>query len=107
MTSYRLYLRDNFAICGRDYFEASDDTEAFSVAEMVAGACSDVCTHFEIWEGPRMVREGRTLSVGPSINLGAVTEQRQQLAIEQELAIKDTKFVVATSRRLLETLAQL
>src|SRR5690242_1941453 len=56
---YRIFFRDGAkAIVGRDDFRAEDDASAMVVGHMLADACADLCTEFDLWQGTRRV-DGR------------------------------------------------
>lgn len=102
MATYRVYFRttDGF-IRGREDFEADDDPTALVMAETVFETCSDTVQYFDLWCGDRIVLEPR-----PSpLRLLDVIETRQRNIIEMEESIRDGSWAIASSRRLLRTLA--
>ena len=103
---YRLYFRDSAGICGRVELDADDDWAATISAELLADACSDRCTGFELWQGARLLRHRRTLPPFPPITLSQLSERVQAIVVETEEAIKSSAFAIAGSRQLLERLNQ-
>ena len=99
---YRVFFRDGSkAIVGRDDFHAQDDACAMVVGHMLADACGDLCTEFELWQGTRRV-DGR-------FAMGALprAEKIAGIVIERELAIRDSQWTIAESVRLLEQTSRL
>jgi hypothetical protein len=103
-TMYRMYFRDAAGISGRVDFDAEDDRQAMTTAELLADACSDRCSGFELWQDTRQLCDRRTLPPLQPITLSELTERRQAIVIETEETIKNSVFVIANSRRLLERL---
>jgi hypothetical protein len=95
MATYRLYFRDELK-----GIETADDASAFAVAHMLADACSDRCTDFELWQNTRRVDEFFPKSVTPTAE--KIAGAAQQTVIERELAIRASQRVIADSVRLLE-----
>jgi len=104
---YRMYFRDAAGISGRVDFDAEDDPVAMTTAELLADACSDKCGGFELWQDTRQLCDRRMLPRPPRLTLSDLSEKRQAVVIETEVAIKDCAFVIASSQRLLESLKQL
>lgn len=102
MATYRVYFRtrDGF-IRGREDFAADDDTTALVMAEIVFESCSDTVQYFDLWCGDRVV-----LAPRPSaLTLLEVIEQRQSNIVAMEENIRDGAWAIASSQRLLRTLA--
>ena len=101
MTAYRLYLRDaEKRIVGRDDFDSDNDARALLVARMLRDACSDKCAGFELWQNTRRVDL-------PCPNLSKFSADEihakvQTIVLERELAIRDSRWTIAESARLLE-----
>jgi hypothetical protein len=53
---YRDFFRSEEGICGHDDFDVRDDDTALTIAALLADACSDRCTSFDLWQGTRQVR---------------------------------------------------
>jgi hypothetical protein len=104
MATYRVYFRtsDGF-IRGREDFAADDDVTALVMAETVFETCSDTVHYFDLWCGDRIVLEPRP----SSLTLLDVIERRQNNIVEMEANIRDGAWAIASSRRLLRTLAAL
>ena len=103
---YRIYFRDAAGISGRVDFDAEDDRVAMTTAELLADACSDKCGGFELWQDSRQLCDRRTLPRPLCETLSDLSERMQAAVIEAEETIKDSAFVIASSRRLLERLEQ-
>jgi hypothetical protein len=118
MPSYRIYFRtgnatiggcDDFfrtgkgTIGGRDDFEADDDRDALFIAQLLSNACADICETFELWEGARRVN---TACAVPHSTAQQVNAHIQEIVIEHEMAMRDSKWRIADSRRLLDRLQQ-
>jgi hypothetical protein len=99
--AYRIYFRhQKIGIVGRDEFEAEDDRAAIAFAEVLCDACSDVCDHFELWQGVRRVG---ACDRGECAKQDAwrLNAQTQAAAAEHEERLLDSKWAIAKSRRLL------
>jgi hypothetical protein len=104
---YRMYFRDAAGINGRIDFDAEDDHIAMTTAELLADACSDKCSGFELWQDFRQLCDRRMLPRPQRITLSDLSERRQAVVIETEEAIKNSGFAIASSRRLLDRLKHL
>jgi hypothetical protein len=104
MNSYRIYFWSQAAIVGRDDFEAKNDESALWMAELLCEACSDRCDSFDLWQGRRRV--GSSLS-GPRAGVVEMTPQIQEELRRRQEAIRDSRWPIAESRRLLERIRQL
>jgi hypothetical protein len=98
MPVYRVYFRNQHKfIIGRDDFLAFDDDDAMVIAKTLADACSDLCTDFELWQGAQRVDTSQTIP-----NANEIAARIQDIVLERELVLRNTEWVVADSRRLLE-----
>src|SRR5690348_13191155 len=99
MNTYRIYFRNQHAfIVGRDDFVAVDDEDAMVIGGKLVEACSDLCTGFEIWQSTRRLdTPGQTM---PDAN--EIAARVQDIVLERELALRDSKWVIAESARLLK-----
>jgi hypothetical protein len=104
--SYRIYFRTSRGmLAGREEFVAEDDWSALVIATELVDACSDVCVSFELWEGTRRVdREvfGRLEPSSADLN-----RRMQEAVIEREIMMRDSEWLVARSKRLLQRIEQL
>jgi hypothetical protein len=92
-------------LAGRDEFVAEDDLSALVIAAELADACSDVCVSFELWDGTRRVGDEALRQPKPS---GADLNRRtQETVIEREIMMRDSEWLVAKSKRLLDRIRQL
>lgn len=104
MGSYRCFFRGRSgAIQGRDDFEANDDVQAMVLAELLGDACSDICDTFELWQGARRVSIPHGKTPSPS----EITASAQESLILREELIRDSHWMIARSKRLLEQLEKL
>jgi hypothetical protein len=101
---YRMYFRDAAGICARIDFDADNDRIAMSSAELLADACSDKCSGFELWLGTRELCDRRALRPLPPVSLAELMEKRQANVVETEEAIKNSVFTIASSQMLLKQL---
>jgi hypothetical protein len=99
MPSYRTYFRGGGVIVGRDEFDADADKAALLIARNLRDACSDVCDTFELWQGTRRV-------AWPPNPAATIPEQintrTQEVVAEREMAIRDSAWQLARSKRLLD-----
>lgn len=103
MGSYRCFFRGRSgAIEGRDDFEANDDKEAAVLAELLGDACSDICDTFELWQGERLL----DIPSGQPMLVSEITARMQASLVLREEAIRDSRWMIARSHRLLEKLAR-
>jgi hypothetical protein len=101
VATYRVYFRNRAnAIVGRDDFEADDDAQAMTIARKLRDACSDICSGFQLWQ--RVRRVDKAFSWGGNLSNGETTRHVQSIVLEREAAIRDSRWSVAESSRLLE-----
>src|SRR6516225_4896561 len=99
MARYRVYFVNwNTSIAGRDDFDVEDDAQAAVIARLLRNACSDRCAGFELWQGGRQVDTSLTRGV----DFKELSTHLQDIVLERELAIRDSRWSIADSRRLLE-----
>src|SRR5215468_3535717 len=100
MPTYRVYFRNQHTfIIGRDDFVAADDEDAVVIAQTLADACSDLCTRFELWQSKRRVDTSPEQTI-PNVN--EIAARVQNIVLERELALRESKWVIAESARLLK-----
>jgi hypothetical protein len=102
MPNFRLYFRDAGGIVGIDNFEASDNQAACSIAQVLYDACADQCSGYELWQSTTIVVDYMKPNIRPTT--GELPDYHQALVIEREEAIQQSKWVIASSRRLLRRL---
>ena len=99
MARYRVYFVNwNASIAGRDDFDAEDDAQAAVIARLLRNACSDRCAGFELWQGAHRVD---TL-LPKGFDIKELSARVQDIVLERELALRDSKWSIADSQRLLE-----
>jgi len=105
MPAFRLYLRTNDGriIC-RDDFEAQDARTAQSIAETVFDACSDLAQVYELWDHNNPVCAARHPVTVPDAK--SLKERTQQIVVDREIALRDSRWAVAQSERLLRKIAE-
>ena len=107
MTTYRLYLRDDdWAIVGRDDFAAEDDRRAILIARALCAACADRCAGYGLWQGTRRVNASFPLRQ-PDLPPEQLPAKAQDIVLERELALLESRWTIADSVRLLERTARL
>ena len=105
MTAYRMYFLVDDETRGRQDFQADDDVAATGIARVLFGTCSDICDSFELWQGRREIDAQQPHH--SRANLFDLIEAHQRLTIETEEAISQSRWSIAQSRRLAETLDRL
>jgi len=99
MARYRVYFVNwNASVAGRDDFDAEDDAQAAVIARLLRHACSDRCAGFELWQGARRVD---TL-LPKGFDTKRLSSRLQDIVLERELALRDSRWSIADSQRLLE-----
>jgi hypothetical protein len=93
-------LRGDGGILGRHDFEAEDDRAAMILAEVLCDARSDMCGFFELWQGCRRVGAGYARLV--QISASMLNAEMQEAMVRHEETLRDSRWHVAESRRLLE-----
>lgn len=101
-SSYRLYLLgDDGIIRGYFDFAAESDKAAFDLAELALDACSDRATHFELWHDAHLLN---LAALPPMTTYEQVLASRQAQVVAFEERMRDSRWAVATSERLLARL---
>jgi hypothetical protein len=102
---YRMYFwfRDHHShIHGREDFEADNDATAIHIAGILQDACSDVCDNFELWQGSRQITVPQAHH--QIACLDDLIEAHQNVVIEKEEHISQSRWLISQSRRLIEEL---
>ena len=102
MTAYRIYFYINGEIHGRQDFEADGDVAAIRIARVLYDACSDLCDRFELWQGKRQIYARQPHH--QRANLADLIEDHQRVTIEIEERVRQSRWMIARSQRLIETL---
>jgi hypothetical protein len=89
-------------IHGREDFKADDDVAAIRIARILHDTCSDVCDNFELWQGARRIAVPQALHQMASLD--ELIEAHQNVVIEKEEHISQSRFLIARSRRLIDEL---
>jgi DNA-binding response OmpR family regulator len=107
LVMYRVYFRDQEGLtAGRHDFGAPNDDSAMMIATLLCDACSDVCDTFELWDGTRRINAaGQQKPI--VLTAEQINARAQECALESEIAIRDSEWLVARSRRLLEQIKRL
>lgn len=106
MIWYRLYFLDwKSRITARDDFAAEDDQSALPIAALLHDAFSDCSPGFELWQGARrLVPENHQGSAKPRQCITAITLRMQEMVLEREEILQQSRWSIATSRRLIDRL---
>ena len=100
--TYRIYFRNQHGfIIGRDDYIAEDDEHAMVVARTLENACSDLSTGIEVWSGMRRVDEA-PIKATNGWSADEIAARTQSTVLTTEVALRDSKWVIADSARLLE-----
>jgi hypothetical protein len=102
LAAYRVYFSNSDKIHGREDFEAEHDAVAIRIARLLWDACADVCQSVELWQGHRRIPLPRASDRQPS--LAELNEAHQRVVVETEEHIRQSEWLIANSRRLLESL---
>jgi hypothetical protein len=102
MASYRYYLHGNLGVIGRGDFDVADDMSAIKLMDALTGACSDMTRRYELWSGRTLVCDAGATAV--PLSRVEVAEHLRDLIADVEISLRDSRWKVAESRRLLETL---
>jgi len=98
---YHLKLfTDDRAICGSFAFSAKSDEAAYEIAEAAFDACSDRATAFEVRDGSRLINP--TVRLITMLDQVMANRQAQLVALEERM--RDSRWAVAKSERLLARL---
>ena len=85
---------------GRLDIAAGNDAEALDVAAVLYDACSDVCSYYDMWKGEKAVRKAEYFLLAPTV--AELSRHTQQIVLDREMAIRDSQWHIADSRRLIE-----
>lgn len=99
---YRLYLLgDDGVIRGYFDFAAEADDAAYEMAQLAFDACSDRVTQFELWHDSRRINPA-----APALmtNETQVVNGRQANIVSLEERMRDSRWAIASSERLLARL---
>ena len=106
--SYRVYFRSSAGgIQGRDDFEAEDDRAGTLIAEILCEACSDIADGFELWQGVRKVVTACGRTPATSESASQISARMQESVIQREEMIRDSMWMIARSKRLIERMQRL
>src|SRR5262249_50467036 len=105
---FRLYfVNESAMIVAAEGFSAENDVDALAVARLLTDACSDECCGFELWETERLVAKQRLRDAGPAMLLSEISARMQESVLEREEAIRNSRWQIAQSRKLLARIAEL
>ena len=103
MGEYRVYLRDGMGfIRARQDFVAASLAEAIEISSFLFDACSDQCRSYELWSGTVLI--GQNLTSSPRVRLELLNEARQNRVIELEETLHQSRWAIAKSARLRQSL---
>lgn len=89
-------------LMGRCALAAESDDEAQDTAAVLYDACSDVCSYYELWKGRTAVRKAQYFVLAPTAT--ELSRRTQQIVLDREIAIRDSQWHIADSRRLLDAM---
>jgi CheY-like chemotaxis protein len=96
--AYLLYLRGHDgAVVARRSFSAFGDDEAATLAAILHEASSDIAAQCELWCGDREIVVPTQILTAAQVNV-----RLQKLVVDHEIALRDSRWHIAQSRRLLE-----
>jgi hypothetical protein len=104
MKIYRLCFHGDAGMHGRQDFEAEDDESAIRIAEILHDACSDRRSSWQLWQGVRPLRTPNDRH--RPISVDQVTARMQASVIDSEERILQSRWAIASSRRLLDRYEQ-
>lgn len=96
-------LAGDRAICGSFAFSAASDEVAYEIAEAAFDACSDRAVAFEVRNGSRLINPTVTLVT----TLDQVMANRQAQIVALEERMRDSRWAIAKSERVLARLKDL
>jgi hypothetical protein len=100
MGRYQLYLHARAEEPPvRQDLTVTDDSEAIAVGSFVADACSDVCKSYEVRRDERILVSAPL--GGEDRKVMDLSERQQLIVIDRELALRDSRWHIAESKRLL------
>ena len=103
MRTYRFYIHDaSDAASALQELVADTDDDAVILATVIANACGDVCTNFEVWEGQRLLIHATVSGNGPTA--AQLGRRAQMIVLDRELALRDSQTALAESRTLLKNI---
>jgi CheY-like chemotaxis protein len=103
-STYQLCFRIDGRIVGRDDFVVTDLELAKAIAWTLFDACNDNCTGYELWRDTKLVAALAGHQTAFMQSADAVRERCQGLVVEREEAIRDSRWAIASSKRLLAKL---
>jgi hypothetical protein len=106
MLGYRLYFtNEKGSVEARIEFLAEEDREALTLAAFIFDACSDCYCGYEVWQERRRVWGGRTSSAAkPPLAVAQLNAEMQMHLLDIEEGLRRSRWRVAESRRLLESI---
>jgi len=79
---------------------ADSDKDAVNLATVIANACADVCTNFELWDAQRLLISATTS--GDGLSVAQLTQRAQWHALDTEIVIRNSQSCIAESRSLIK-----
>lgn len=80
----------------------AQESEAVGIAAVLHGACADVCPAAEVWQGHAPVAFMTPYGGRPTRE--ELSTIAQQIVVEREILLRDSRTCIAESRRLLSEL---
>ena len=79
------------------------DADAAAISAVLRDACSDVCAWAELWSGTAPVAYATEFTGHPTRD--EVSAAAQKIVVDREVALRDSRTLIAESRRLLAKLS--
>jgi hypothetical protein len=103
MRSYKFYMHHaGEAASAPQELVADSDADAANLAAVIANACGDVCTSFEVWEGQRLLINATVSGGCPTA--AQLNRRAQMIVLDRELALRDSESQIAESRSLIRNI---
>ena len=77
-----------------------------TIARALQNACSDLCTSIEVWSGIRRV-DAASIKAPSRRSVDEIVAQVHTTVLEREMVLRDSKWAIADSARLLAETQQL
>lgn len=99
---YCIYLRElSGNVLSRHTLAIESDDEAIKVGAVLCYACADLSAGFEVWKGEFLLMVG---GIAPAPTREELSRRSQQIVIDREIALRDSRQALAESKHLLKTI---
>lgn len=90
---------------GREDFDAIDKAQALMIAAAIFYACSDIAFGYELWSGDERIPSPKETAA--SDIRGHLSDYQQQVVIDRAIALRDSHWLVAGSKKLIHEIETL